>query len=633
MLLKGALLALFNKEVLAGVLDDLIGNSHQDISIYNHKFTLNVTEVLTTLDGGKLRNMFAINGKPFYGAQPLVIDEDDVVEIEYINNASSNTTLHAHGIVQQGTMYSDGVPGVSQTPIQPGQNFTYKWKASDQYGLYWLHSHYKDVYQDGQALPLYIRPKNGREKPFNLLTKDDTELASLENQDKDPQIIMISEYASINGTHEIDLSESWNSELLCYDSILINSSGRKNCPSMDKLKSYADENMNALIASDFVTAKGCPDVVKSTPAVSDDTILDPDLWYNCEETNTDVPKFEFDYVQGSDGEQWGVFHMVSASSKWSYIVSIDEHPVYLYSQDGNYHKPMQADAFELVIGESIGIGFKLHTPGEYTMRISNLDMPQILGTHAIIRYGMEGDAKYEVQYEKEEGLPALPKSKPTINYGGGIIDKDATFVQSTHLKNFDAPDVPLKNMAADKTLIMTIQYDGTLYWGLSDNGTEVQRYDMSKMDADTPALFNLERYINSASSTAHYHAHSVVDVVFIVNGTSPQPPHPMHFHGLHRFLLAVGTGPWDYPDVGEFDEKNPGVINWDDPAYLHTFNTAPSTPDAPSYLVTRFHAGAAEPTLLHCHVGSHKAQGMEYLLIAEGEQQDIPDYYRMKVNQ
>lgn len=386
MLFKGALLALFSRRILAGIIDDLLGDKDQDVVSHTRKFTLNITEVLTNLDGGKSRNMFAINGQPFNGAEPLVVDEDDVVEIEYINNASTNSTLHAHGIVQQGTMYSDGVPGVSQTPIQPGQNFTYKWKASDQHGLYWLHSHYRDVYQDGQALPLYIRPKDDREKPFKLLTNDDTQLESLENQDKDPQILMISEYTSINGTQEIDLSESWNSELLCYDSILINNSGRKNCPSMDKLKSYADDNMNAVIASDFVTAKGCPDVVKSTLAVPDDTILDPDLWYNCEETNTDVPKFEFDYVQDSDGEQWSVVHMVSASSKWSYIVSIDEHPVYLYSQDGNYHKPLQADAFELVVGERLGMAFKLHTPGEYTMRISNLDMPQILGTHAIIRY-------------------------------------------------------------------------------------------------------------------------------------------------------------------------------------------------------------------------------------------------------
>ncbi len=37
---------------------------------------------------------------------------------------------------QQGTPWSDGVPGVSQKPIGGGKSFTYKWVAT-QYGTYW----------------------------------------------------------------------------------------------------------------------------------------------------------------------------------------------------------------------------------------------------------------------------------------------------------------------------------------------------------------------------------------------------------------------------------------------------------------------------------------------------------------
>lgn len=603
---EAAFLALLSAKAVAGLVDGLFGNPSetQESQSNVRKITLNVTETITSLDGGKPRSMFAINGRPFNGAEPLIIDEDDIVQIDYLNNAHTNSTLHAHGITQRDTFWSDGVPGVTQKNVVPGENFTYNWKADGEYGLYWLHDHVREEYQDGKAMPLYIRPKEDRRTPFHLLTNDTNAIESLTKQDRDPQTMMLADYTVLNGTEQKQMSEEWHSELLCYDSVLINNQGRKNCPALDKLKTYADGNQNGLIAGSYITAKGCPDIIQSTPAVPEGTQLEPDVWYNCEETNTTVPKFEFEYVDDGS-EQWAVLQMVSAASHWSYIVSIDEHPVYLIAQDGRYHtmpSDNAADAFELVIGERLGVAFKLHTPGEYTMRVAVWNAPQILATHAVISYGHD----LNVRYVKEEGLPELPDSKPTINYGGGLVKENATVIQSTQLHAFDAPNVPAPHEKADKTLIFTLQYDGTLYWGMSDNGTEVQRYDMfSKQTAETPALFDLESYIN-ASSTAHYPAGSVVDVVFVVNGTTPQPPHPMHFHGLHRHLIGSGTlGPngWNYTDVADFDTQNPSAINWENPAYVDTFNTVASMPDAPTYLITRFKAGEAEPTLLHCHIG------------------------------
>ncbi|TIA88158.1 hypothetical protein E3P81_03635 [Wallemia ichthyophaga] len=628
-------LALFSSKGVGGLMGDSPGgppmhekNANQGVK----KITLEVTEMVTSLDGGKPREMFAINGRPFNGAEPIVVDEDDVVEIDYINNAHTNTTLHAHGITQSGTIWSDGVPGVTQTYIESGENFTYQWNA--EYGMYWLHDHSREQYQDGIALPVYVRPNDNRPKPFSQLTNDNNAIESLEKQDRDPQIIMLADYTTLNSTEQKRLSEEWHSELLCYDAVLINNHGRRNCPAMDKLRTYASENKNGLIDGSYITAKGCPNITESTPAVPDDIELDADVWFNCEETNTTTPKFEFEYVDDGN-EQWAVLHMVSAASHWSYIVSIDEHPVYLFSQDGRYHSMPSAepaDAFEFVIGERLGVAFKLHTAGEYVMRVSVWNAPQILATHAIISYGNNNN----VRYVKEEGLPALPDSKPTINYGGGLIKENATVIQSTQLRAYDAPNVPKPHEKADKTLIFTLQYDGTLYWGMSDEGAVVERYNITeKQTAETPALFDLESYIGS-SSTAHYPAGSVVDVVFVVNGTVPQPPHPMHFHGLHRHLLGSGTlglMSWNYTDVADFDAHNPDAINWKDPAYVDTFNTPSSMPDAPSYLVTRFEAGEAEPTLLHCHIGSHKAEGMEYLLIAEGKQPEIPEYYRIQAGQ
>ena len=46
---------------------------------------------------------------------------------------NNGTTVHWHGIRQYGTPESDGVPGVTQCPIAPGESMTYSWQAT-QYG-------------------------------------------------------------------------------------------------------------------------------------------------------------------------------------------------------------------------------------------------------------------------------------------------------------------------------------------------------------------------------------------------------------------------------------------------------------------------------------------------------------------
>ncbi len=78
----------------------------------------------------------------------LEINEGDSVEVLVHNYLPYNTTIHFHGtfyplsvmevkadtarlVIQQYlTPYSDGVPGVSQRPIQPGSSFLYNWTAT-----------------------------------------------------------------------------------------------------------------------------------------------------------------------------------------------------------------------------------------------------------------------------------------------------------------------------------------------------------------------------------------------------------------------------------------------------------------------------------------------------------------------
>jgi len=80
----------------------------------------------------------------------------DKVEIKIKNNLVCNgTSIHWHGIRQLGTVQMDGVNGVTQCPIAPGDSFKYNFRAM-QYGSTWYHSHYSLQYADGLAGPLTI---------------------------------------------------------------------------------------------------------------------------------------------------------------------------------------------------------------------------------------------------------------------------------------------------------------------------------------------------------------------------------------------------------------------------------------------------------------------------------------------
>ena len=50
-------------------------------------------------------------------------------------------------------MHMDGVNGITQCPVAPGDSFNYTFRAM-QYGSSWYHSHFSVQYADGAVGPL-----------------------------------------------------------------------------------------------------------------------------------------------------------------------------------------------------------------------------------------------------------------------------------------------------------------------------------------------------------------------------------------------------------------------------------------------------------------------------------------------
>lgn len=71
------------------------------------------------------------------------------------NLVTNGTSIHWHGLRQLNNAQADGVPGVTQCPIAPGDSMTYSFRAT-QYGSSWYHSHFSLQYAEGLFGPLIL---------------------------------------------------------------------------------------------------------------------------------------------------------------------------------------------------------------------------------------------------------------------------------------------------------------------------------------------------------------------------------------------------------------------------------------------------------------------------------------------
>ncbi|KAF1938344.1 hypothetical protein EJ02DRAFT_457968 [Clathrospora elynae] len=96
---------------------------------------------------------------------PLIeCNEGDEIIVHIHNRATNATSIHWHGLYQNGSNWMDGTVGVTQCPIAPDHAFTYRFNVSGQSGTYWYHSHVSMQASDGLVGPLIIHARNGEDK-------------------------------------------------------------------------------------------------------------------------------------------------------------------------------------------------------------------------------------------------------------------------------------------------------------------------------------------------------------------------------------------------------------------------------------------------------------------------------------
>ncbi|KAK2616916.1 Glc7p regulatory subunit [Conoideocrella luteorostrata] len=539
---------------------------------------------------GQERDMILINGN--FPGPALLCDEDDDIEITVHNRMPFNTSVHWHGLMMQGTPWSDGSPGLSQKPIEPDQGFIYRFKASPA-GTHWYHSHSRTTLLDGLYGSIYIRPKVDAPAPWALISNDSADIAAIKRAVMDPKLMLVSDWSRFKSWEYMEAEESSGLAIFCVDSILLNGKGSVFCPSVDYLINETSTYMKYGLYPRQVNDKGCFPMMKSTQG--------PYLWKGKPET---IPFHLQEGCIPADGPQevievepeagWISLNFIGAATFKTIVFSVDQHQMWVYEVDGHYIEPQLVDTVHMYAGERYSVMIKLdQSAQDYTIRVADNCLTQVISAYATLRYRggvMNGQTTGVITYGGQNNTPVV------------TLDRD-------HLPPYPANPPARKGDAMH--VLQTHRWGTAWQYTMSGGGMyqeDRSAYEPLLYDPHSADAMNESLVIRTKNG-------SWVDFVIQVGSLPGQPqefPHLMHKHTGKMWLIGEGEGIWNYSSVEEAIDAESSRFNLENPNWRDTYITSF---DGPSWLVLRYQVTNPGPWLFHCHIETHLAGGMAVAIL------------------
>ncbi|KAK3105563.1 hypothetical protein FSP39_000555 [Pinctada imbricata] len=326
---------------------------------------INVSEVIVAdgFEGYKLVTIFNMTmpGPDIivYEGQRLIITVENLLLSEAV-------TVHWHGLHQRGSPYMDGVPFVTQCPINPGSSFRYDFIAAPK-GTFWYHSHMGGQRSDGAFGALIIR----------------------ENYDSsiEDHIIQLQEWSHHYGTNLA--LRHWKGGRI-VDRAFVRSPQTLDGSSLNFMH----------IDSALINGKGR---------------------YKSKETN-DYNSTPLQVYNVRMGRQYR-FRSINAGAGYPFRVSVDNHMLTIVATDGYDVRPMEYESFIIHPGERYDFILNASGPAaNYWIRSQSLQVDKELIAWAILHY--EG-APDEEPTSNSNRIPCTSSSKcyvlncPYRYYPGG----------------------------------------------------------------------------------------------------------------------------------------------------------------------------------------------------------------------
>ncbi|CAO2144918.1 unnamed protein product [Urochloa humidicola] len=497
----------------------------------------------------------------------IEVTEGDSVVVHVVNKSPYNMTIHWHGVKQQLNCWADGVPMVTQLPILPNHNFTYRFNVSEQEGTLWWHAHVP-LFRATVHGMLIIRPRHG----VPLFPKPHNEVP-----------IIIGEWWGIQLAYA-DTTIDYNSASTINGKLgdLYNCSGTMEegfMMDVEPGKTYLLRIVNAALLSEYYLKIAGH---KFTVVATDANYVSP---------------YTTDIIAIAPGQTVDALVIADASPGRYYMVALPNQPpkpdfqspvlptrgILQYSNGaGGSQSGDVPISPEMPDNHDAMVSFYFH--GNLTsLHPRRLPVPERIDERMFITLGLGSVCKH---------------GRLSCKRGDG--SNESTILATMNNVSFHLPPVSTSLLEAHYSNPNNVDW----LQELPDMPPRVFDFTDHSLIPTGPKEEHLEP-TSKAALARRFRYGDVVEVVFQSTALMQSDSNPMHLHGHDMFVLAQGQGNYDMEkDVARYNLVNPPVVN---------------TVLVPrlGWVAIRFVADNPGIWYMHCHYEFHLTMGMVALFIVE----------------
>ena len=525
------------------------------------------------------RPMFLINGQ--FPGPTIEADEGDTVHVQLTNNHPSETlTIHFHGIHQKGSVYSDGVAGVTQCGLNPfqSQNLTF---TADPSGTHYWHAHQSLLIADGISGPMIIHPTGNVSEP---------------DYDQDVMIFLQDWYHTTSTNQRTGLDSDPFVWIGNPDTLLINGKGAfSTCQQEGGIQCLATCN--------------------DTAALLDRITVEEDKTYR--------------------------LRIINSGQLLPVNFAIAGHNLTIIEADGTLVEPVQVANLDISPGQRYSVLLTASKPTNntedvYWIRTTGRGRNVTAQGLAVLSYTTDnttlpatGTEPTQPAWDDEEAGPAQDAFLLTADPGSydesvalSSNDTISYIMVGTQARHFEDNLLRwavnnISNTPEPEPLIVKARRT-------AQTDTLAAIPDTVDISETPPVVWNYTDLVDAEAGPGIYleditplvlrlQTGDVVDIVMqnsrALNGVAEV--HPWHMHGHAFWIIGQGTGIFD----PETDSAKFNLVN---PVLRDTFTLWPL-----GWTAIRFHADNPGVWEFHCHILSHAVIGMGLSIVYSAE--DVPD--------
>ncbi|XP_069142365.1 uncharacterized protein [Argopecten irradians] len=555
---------------------------------------------ILTADANNSRLVISVNRR-FPG--PQITAYEDQTMIIHVRNLmdTDSTTVHWHGMHQQGSTYADGVAMVSQCPLGHGQEFTYKFKAKP-HGTSFYHAHIGDQRTMGLYGALVVKPKQ-----------------ELPSDTRDEYAVLLQDW-----NHEDDAATLY--QRMVYGIFDQDKRIPYNTTSSIDGGMYSRFRFH----SGLVNGKG--------------------RYYLTPTKHNEAPLTVFDVSPNRNY----TFRVISAATLYPFRVYVQGHPkITVVASDGFALKPMVVESFIINPGERYDfVLFTNQAVSNYLLVAQTLEVESEIESRgeyhvaeAIIHY--RGSTR-ALNLPKGNKNTCTPTDKCVIFNCPYLFTADANEICLTYndarTDDFNSRPQDVRNI--DEEIFFNFAFPGPPgYTEGSVNGRQfvppIAPIYSQPEDLNTACNQDCEDTTCRCTYTREIENGKVYQFTLTNLGNGRGWSHPVHLHGHSFYVMKIGFGQND--STGMLTDStldiscsrgSKGYCNnpvWADdswnggnvPGLVLDATAQKDTIIVPThgYVVIRFKADNPGAWFFHCHIDLHNTNGMGMVII------ESPDTY------